>query len=136
MLRSSHFYKSSNRFNHICNIESLLFDKIILNFYKTKLSTTIQSQILMYKKIDNQYVHLGLILTINGLYVPETLLVQNDEYYINEQIELDINKITIKRIGSIVDVIDYAKNINEEVAITKNDIAFHHIFPYKIIKKI
>lgn len=119
---SSHFYKISDRFNHIGNIENLLFDRVVLDFDKSKLSTSIQSKILMYKKIDDQYVHLGLVLTRNGSYAPETLIVQNDEYYINNQIELDINKLTIKRRGSIVDVIDYANNINEEVATTKNNI--------------
>ena len=49
----------------------------------------------------------------------ETLLVQDDDYYINNQIELEVNRLIIKRRGSIVQTFDY-KNIDIEAAVDKN----------------
>lgn len=119
VFNSVHFNKISDRLKHISNLESLLFDRIILNFDKTKITTKIKSQILMYREIDGQYVHLALILSQSGTYFPETLLVQNDDYYINNQIELEVDRLIIKRRGSIVQTFDY-KNIDIEAAVDKN----------------
>lgn len=115
VFNSVHFNTIENRFSHIDNLESLLFDRIILDFDKSKLSTKIKSNILLYREIDGQYVHIALVPCRDGSYAPETLLVHENDYYIKNQTELIVNKLIIKHRGRTFKEIIY-NHVDEEVA--------------------
>ena len=118
--QSEHFKKIEDRLNHIGNVESLLFDRIVLDFDNTKINTKIKSDILMYRKIKKDFVHLCLVKNSRGEYVPETLLVQQDKYYIRKQKELKVLKLIIKKNKKIIKEINYLDDLNiNDIAIDK-----------------
>ncbi|MGL4335832.1 MAG: PBECR4 domain-containing protein [Turicibacter sp.] len=104
---SVHFYEIENRFMYINELDSLLFDRIVLDFDKTKIATKITATILLYRKIDHKYVHLALVKAVDGSYVPQTLLVQGNRYYVDNQKELIITKLTIKNRGRVIEEFNY-----------------------------
>lgn len=88
--QSSHFYKIQERVNTFYKVsEMLLSDKceIIVDFDKTLLpSCKLLSDFLLYKTEDyNTYYILGLSPDGNGLYYPETYIVEHSKYYISKQ---------------------------------------------------
>lgn len=98
LIQKSKFYsKIYNRLTHFLNFDDLMTAKIIVDFDSSKVNkTSILSRYLLYKQYGNQYVILGLKYDIrHDIYIPETFIVEDTDYYIKNQIFYNI--IDVKR---------------------------------------
>lgn len=113
---SEHFYEIERRLEYISKLEHLLFDRVVLDFDPSKLKTKLTKvNILFYVKINDEYVHLPLVLNNTGYYAPNTLIVQNDRYYIENQNELNVESLTIMNRDRVIRTIRYEDTL-ERVA--------------------
>lgn len=95
--KSVFFNEIKDRIDNFHYINSMVFEKIVINFdnSKTPLNPSkIRSDIILYQDKGDYYLNLCLI---NGTssYNPESFLVQHDDYYIKGQDILNIKEIKI-----------------------------------------
>lgn len=106
--KSEHFHEMKSRLDHIENLETLLFDRVVLDFDHKKIKTKLDKvKILFYTQIGNDYIHLPLLLGSKGSYIPNTFLVQDNRYYIENQEELNVVSLTVMNRGVVVQQIFY-----------------------------
>ncbi|MCT4584089.1 MAG: PBECR4 domain-containing protein [Peptostreptococcaceae bacterium] len=122
---SKHFDLMKDRVDNFNSINSMLFEKIIVNFDSSKVpSTKLNSNIILFQDKGNYYLHLclaqdNLNLKNPMIYYPETFLVRDDDYYIKNQKILKVKELKI--IDSKKQNVLYVYNpnqIQEEVAAT------------------
>lgn len=122
--RSSYFDKIEERIKYFHHVENLVFEKVIIDFDKSKLKKTkIKADILLYKKVDNNELILCLVKNDKGNYSPETFLVHPNDYYTKGQTKIPIEKILVTGSrGEVVNEIVYIENEGlSEVAVSKID---------------
>lgn len=87
-----------NRIKFLENIDKLIFNRIILDFDKSKLkfNSKLNGIYLFYKLEDNNYIH--LIIGKENNFYPESFFVEYDDKYIKEQTSYNIMSIKEKNI--------------------------------------
>lgn len=114
---SEYFHEIENRLKHIQNLEQLVFERVILDFDASKLKTKLKKvTVLFYVKIGSEYIHLPLVYNKSGYYAPNTLLVQRNRYYIDNQDELTVESLTVMNKGKVIKTIEYNNDQIQEVA--------------------
>ena len=84
------------------DINDVIYSKVIIDFDKTKVtSTLLKGDVLLYQPQVNENKILSLIKRKgkDKIYTPETFIVQQDDYYFKDQIELKVVdfKIVIRK---------------------------------------
>lgn len=116
--KSVHFNEMKDRLNYFNHVENLLFEKVIVDFDKSKLKKTqIKADILLYKKEGNKELILCLVNKGNNEYAPETFLVHSNDYYTKKQDHIPIDNIIVEgNRGKIIEEISYkTESIIEEI---------------------
>lgn len=99
ILTSPHYPKIENRFNYFHKIKELVFEKVIYDFDRSKVRTTIPADLVLYTIQDNLYIHLFLVKRKQGYFVPMTFIVEVDDRYVKGQTDYDIKKLVILEKG-------------------------------------
>lgn len=98
--KSAFWSDISERFDYFSNLNTLMFEKVIIDFDKNKVPSApkyiplIQAEYILYATDNNSYFHLCLGNS-NNLCYPETFIVQHDDYYVTGQIELKVNSLKV-----------------------------------------
>lgn len=92
--RSAHFSKIADRIDHFSSINSMLFEKAVINFDKSITPSKIKADVILYQEKGSLYLHLCLAPGHNHYY-PETFLVEPTNYYLKNQKILDVKELLI-----------------------------------------
>lgn len=110
VLSSPYYNKIENRFKYFNKINEIIFTKVIYNFDRTKVHTSIKADLVLYTIKDNLYIHLFLVKSSKGNYfAPMTFIVEEDDKYIKEQIGYDVKQISIIENGKVIKKHTYIK---------------------------
>lgn len=109
IFNSPHYTKIENRFNYFHKTKDLLFEKVIYDFDKSKVPSTIKGDLVLYTVKGGWYLQLFLVKCKQGYYVPMTFIVEDDDKYINEQTDHNIDKLSIIEKGKEILEYDYTK---------------------------
>lgn len=94
--KSIFFSEMSSRLDNFHFLDQLLLSEIIVNFDKSKVrKSDLKSDIILYEKKNNNYIHLCIAKDKKNERYPETFLVQPDKYYINKQDKVLVKSIHI-----------------------------------------
>ena len=99
LIEKSQFYnKIQKRLYYFCNFDEIVFSKVIVDFDYTILpQTELLSTYLLYKEYDDGYAILGLKYDNNNdIYIPETFIFSETDYYIKNQTTYNVSSITKK----------------------------------------
>lgn len=122
IFKSPHYKKIEDRFNYFYKVKELVFEKVIYDFDRSKLRSTIPADLVLYTIQDNLYIHLFLVKRKQGYYVPMTFIVEVDDTYIKGQTDYDIKKLCILEEGKSKIEYIYNDDNKTEVAATKDDV--------------
>lgn len=125
MICKSHYYVDiEKRIKYFSKIKSLVFEKVIYDFDRSKVRSRIGADLVLYTIEDNLYIHLFLVKNKNGYYYPMTFIVESDDRYVRGQKKYDVKKISViereKENIEYVYINDYVGTI-KEVAICENN---------------
>jgi len=95
-IRKSEFFSDiKNRIDNFEHLNSMLFEKVVINFKKSeKIPSKLKSDIIFYQDKEKYYLHLCLAKDAI-CYYPETFIVQHDNYYIADQSILNIVDVKV-----------------------------------------
>lgn len=93
--KSSYYKKIEDRLKYFCKMDDVIYSKVIVDFDYTKVpKTEILSKYLLYRQYEDGYAMLGLKYDFkNDIYVPETFMFSEHDYYIKDQISYDIKDV-------------------------------------------
>ena len=92
---SKYFSQIEDRVTYFLNIDDVLFSNIIINFDKSKINSTLKSNMILYTYFNSKILHL-CIYNYNKLCYPESFFARNDRYYIKNQTQRTVTEISIQ----------------------------------------
>ena len=94
--KSEFYFKIEKRLQKFCDYDEIIFSKIVVDFDYTILpQTELLSRYLLYKEYEDGYGILGLKYDYSkDIYVPETFIFNETDYYIKNQVTYDIKDVT------------------------------------------
>ena len=93
---STYFHSIQDRYNYLSSeaILSLAFNEVIVDFNKTILTTSLQSDYIFIDRKTSGCLHLGIVKD-GDEYYPETFFFNNTNYYTRGQTVISIKRIRI-----------------------------------------
>lgn len=93
--KSQFFNVISNRIDNFHSIKDLLFSQVIINFDNSKIDTKLESNVILFEKKTNKYLHLCIVNKNHKTY-PETFIVESSNYYVKDQDRRLVKNIEIE----------------------------------------
>ncbi len=92
---SKYIDEISDRIKYFIDIDDVLFSEILINFDGSKINSKLKSDMILYSKNGQIYLHL-CIFNKSGKTYPESFFPRGDNNYIKNQIKKLIRKIEIE----------------------------------------
>lgn len=98
IIKSSFFNEINDRIDNFHYINKMVFEKVIIDFDNAKVPSSkpskIKSDLILFQDKNSFYLNLCLKNSTSS-YIPETFLVQCDDYYIKNQNILNIKEFKV-----------------------------------------
>lgn len=107
IVNSPNYEKIELRVDKFHKINELVFNRVIYNFDRTKVRTTIKADLVLYTVEDGMYIHLFLVKNKFGKYVPMTFIVETNDKYIKGQNDFAISKLSIEEKNKDTEIYSY-----------------------------